>query len=213
MSISFVSLSPAVALVAALLVDAVGRVPAAPAGADARAVEVQRIRAHFDSVLAELPGHDIASLSRAQRANRSRLLGTLRAYRDAGAFPHNYDFPDRPTRTSWTARPVCAAPLRTSSHRPAAATSSIGWRRWTTTSGVPQLAGDTAFTQWLSDNGLTLDEAARIQIPYMGEPMPDVGVEPRSNSSAYTIASAVAVGGSIATSLWTTRGNADGTAA
>lgn len=41
-------------------------------------MEVSRVRSHFDSVLSE-------------------LVAALRAYRDRGVFPHNYDFPLRET--------------------------------------------------------------------------------------------------------------------
>ncbi|MCC7055174.1 MAG: hypothetical protein IT355_18010 [Gemmatimonadaceae bacterium] len=212
MSSPFVSFSPILALVGALLLDgAAGPLspPDAPAP-DARAVEVQRIRAHFDSVLTELPSHDLSARSPAQRASRDRLLGTLRAYRDAGAFPHNYDFPDRPTpyfidrKTGVlcaVAHLLASTGRRDIVDRVAAADNNV----W-----VPQLAGDTAFVHWLSDNGLTLAEAARIQVPYMG-PTPDVGPAIQNDrGSAYVIGSAAAIGGSIATSLWSTRGNADG---
>jgi hypothetical protein len=60
-------------------------------------VEVARIRAHFDSVLVGLPSRDTHALLPTQRARRSHLLRTLHTYRDAGAFPHNYDFPQQPT--------------------------------------------------------------------------------------------------------------------
>jgi hypothetical protein len=58
-----------------------------------RATEARRIQAHFDSVLIELEGNAVAGLSSQQRARRASLLETLRAYRNAGGFPHNYDFP------------------------------------------------------------------------------------------------------------------------
>src|SRR5258706_15912345 len=59
--------------------------------------EVRRIRAHFDSVLAELAARDVGALTSAQRAERSRLIDTLRTYKAGGVFPHNYDFPGAPT--------------------------------------------------------------------------------------------------------------------
>ena len=74
---------------------------------------------------------------------------------------------------------------------------------------VAELVGDTAFVNWLDVNGLTLAEAARIQVPYFGGPMPVIE-KPNSGNVAYAIGSVAAISGSIATSLWTTRGNADG---
>ena len=58
-------------------------------------MEVRRIRAHFDSALAELSARDVAELTLKQQATRARLLEILRVYRDRGIFPHNYDFPGR----------------------------------------------------------------------------------------------------------------------
>lgn len=211
MSPAFVRLTPFVALVAVLLVEAPGGslpLPSAPPEPAGRAAEVQRIRAHFDSVLDELPARDVATLSTSQRANRTLLLGVLRAYRDAGAFPHNYDFPDAPTPyfiDRGTGVLCAVAHLLDASGRRdiverVAATDNNVW--------VPQLAGDTAFTHWLDTQGLTLAEAARIQVPYMF-PSPDI-VEGRSNSQFYQVGAGVALASGAATALWSTRGNADG---
>ena len=60
-----------------------------PAPSAVRLLEVRRIRAHFDSVLAELPARDGSALTAAQRERRAALLAALRAYRDRGEFPHN----------------------------------------------------------------------------------------------------------------------------
>src|SRR5258705_452973 len=59
----------------------------------AAAVEVGRVRAHFDSVLSELGARDVSALTDAQRARRAELVTALRVYRDRGVFPNNYDFP------------------------------------------------------------------------------------------------------------------------
>ena len=86
----------------AILLTLFGALAVLPGSANARerngaAAEVQRIRAHFDSVLTELVLRDASSLTEAQRTERAALVATLRAYRDRGVFPHNYDFPDRAT--------------------------------------------------------------------------------------------------------------------
>jgi len=171
--------------------------------------ETARIRAHFDSVLSELSPDDAArprALNETQRAHRSALLATLREYRDAGVFPHNYDFPgqavpyfvDRKTGT------LCAVAnlLATSGRRDivdrvARANNNVR---------VAALAGDTAFTNWLALNGLTLGEAARIQVPY---------VQPTSNAEvarevAFGVVAPVSVGISAWTGIVNTRSNADG---
>src|SRR5580765_567638 len=58
---------------------------------------VNRIQAHFDSVLTELRSPDVRTLTPTQRARRAGLIASLQGYRDRGVFPHNYDFPGRPT--------------------------------------------------------------------------------------------------------------------
>jgi hypothetical protein len=205
---------PSVAAKVSLLLTAIASPIVSPGTADeshGRTVEVARIRAHFDSVLTELPLRDTRALTSVQRTRRSQLLRTLHAYRDAGAFPHNYDFPERPTPyfVDRETGVLCAvAQLLESTgrrdivDRVAAANNNVY---------VAELASDTAFAGWLKLNGLTLSEAARIQIPYMiGGPSPDVDGANNSRSVAYGVSTAVAIGGSIATSLWSTSGNADG---
>lgn len=208
---AFVSLMPVVAVLSAVLVNAPVPEPAFGPERLARATEVRRIRAHFDSVLTELPVHDASSLTASQRSNRARLLVTLRMYRDAGVFPHNYDFGEQPTPYFVDRKTgvLCAVAhlLETSGRRDivdrvAAIDNNVY---------VADLAGDSAFTHWLHRTGITLDEAARIQVPYMGGPMPDIIVAPKTdNTVAYSIGSAVAIGGSVAASLWSTYGNGDG---
>jgi hypothetical protein len=170
------------------------------------ATEVRRIRAHFDTVLAELDRRDLGALTREQRARRTSLVVALRHYRDRGVFPHNYDFPDAPTpyfidRKTGT---LCAVAnlLAVSGRRDivdrVAATNNNVW--------VDDLAADSAFTRWLDANGLTLHEAARIQVPY---------VEPVSNAQvarevSFAIAAPISLVGSTAMSLWNITGNADG---
>ena len=172
----------------------------------ARAAEVARIRAHFDSVLAELPRRDVSALATEQRARRSVLLGTLRAYRDAGAFPRNYDFPgeavpyfvDRGTGVLCAVAHLMASTGRRDIVDRVAAANNNVW--------VSELAGDTAFTRWLDDHGLTVAEAARIQVPYFEEGPPPSGDRARAPSSA----AAWALGGAAVASLWTARANTDG---
>ena len=172
-----------------------------------RAAEVARIRAHFDSVLSELPARDVASLSRTQRVNRSALLVTLRAYRDAGEFPHNYDFPgeavpyfvDRGTGVLCAVAHLMASTGRRDIVDRVARMNNNVW--------VPELAGDTAFTRWLDVHGLTIDEAARIQVPYVVDDSPAPSASRARSSNA---ASSIALGGALAASVWTARANADG---
>jgi hypothetical protein len=176
------------------------RAPSTPAG------EVGRIRAHFDSVLAELAARDVGALTSAQRVERARLIATLRTYREGGVFPHNYDFPGAPTpyfvdRKTGTRCAVAHLLVSTGRRdivdRVARADNNV----W-----VSRLASDTAFTHWLSAHGLTLAEAARIQMPYMAPATP----AQRARNVAFLTAAPIAVGGSAIASFWNTHGNADG---
>lgn len=209
--------TPLVLLAAALSIAAVvplRRAVPAPGTVDdtpgrRRAVEVARIRAHFDSVLHELPARDVSRLDAPRRERREALLRTLRAYRDRGVFPHNYDFPgaavpyfvDRVTGTR------CAvAHLMESTGR-----GDLVQRVASTDNNVlvAELAGDTAVLSWLDAHGLTLAEAARIQVPYVGDDSPIVA-SVGSRNAVYAVGTGVVVGGSLLTSLWNARGNSDG---
>ena len=196
-----------VAVFLILLVAAVTRPGSAiartPAGAEG---EVRRIRAHFDSVLAELAARDVGRLTEAQRMNRAALVDTLRAYRKGGIFPHNYDFPERATpyfvdRKSGTlcavAYLLASAGRRDIVDRVARADNNVM---------VAKLAPDTAFTHWLEAHGLSLAEAARIQVPYMVVETP----AQQARNTAFLTAAPIALGGSVIASFWNARGNADG---
>lgn len=207
------ALVPSSLIVASFLVLGVAAADRQPgtaphAATPGHGAEVARIRAHFDSVLAVLPSRDVAALSAAQRASRATLLQTLRGYRDAGVFPHNYDFPaaatpyfvDRKTGT------LCAVAYLMEStgrrdivDRVARADNNVR---------VHQLAGDTAFNAWLAAHGLTLDEAAWIQVPYVVDdtPMASVG----SRDPMYNMASTLSTAGATTLGLVNALGNRDG---
>ena len=159
-----------VTAVAATLASAPDRhADAAPPASVERASyesEVARIQIHFDSVLHELRSADISHLSAVQRSTREARITTLAQYRDRGVFPHNHDFAE-----SWMPYFVdhrgvlCAVAylLESSGRRDivdrvAAADNNV----W-----VADLAGDREFERWLDASGLTLSEAARIQVPYV----------------------------------------------
>ncbi len=176
-----------------------------PTSAARREAEnVARVRTHLDSVLTELEGKRVDALTDAQRVRRHALLATLRAYRDAGSFPHNYDFPGRAVpyfRDRKTGALCAVAYLLASTGRQdivarvAAANNNVR---------VPQLGGDSALSSWLNENGVTLGEAARIQVVYA-----------QSSRSAYgdfaaDVITPMAALGSLATSIDNMLGNADG---
>lgn len=171
----------------------------------ARTIEIRRIRVHFDSVLAELEGRDVAFLDATQRAQRTALLATLRSYRDRGVFPYNYDFPrdtvpyfvDRKTGTLCAVAYLLASTGRSDIvARAAFADNNVR---------VAQLSGDTAFASWLDAHGLTLAEAARIQVPYVQTP-PTVARGRSSTPAALPLAT----GASALAGAWNAFANADG---
>ena len=173
---------------------------------DARTVEVRRIRAHFDSVLAELEARDVAALGASQRDNRSMLLATLSAYRDRGVFPHNYDFPGEavPYFVDHGTGTLCAVGHLLASSGRRDIVDRVA--RTDNNVRVAQLAGDTAFTAWLDANGLTLAEAAWIQPKYQG-PSPVVATPNRKHTP---VALPVALGASALAGAWNTFANANG---
>jgi hypothetical protein len=200
-------LVPATLALAAIAVVAAnpGRVEGAASDAGRRA-EVERIRGHFDSVLVELAARDVGTLPPAQRARRASLVATLAAYRDRGIFPRNHDFPGQavPYFVDPRSGVLCAVAhlLESTGRRDMVDRVSRGENNvW-----VAQLASDTAFTGWLSANGLTLAEAARIQVPYV---QPTSRAEEARNVAFMSVAP-FAIGGAAVTSLLNALGNADG---
>jgi len=193
------------AVVAATTVAVVsGFRPSTPRNADA--TEIRRIRIHFDSVLTDLSARDVRSLTGSQLARRAAVISTLRAYRNRGVFPHNYDFPgqavpyfvDRKTGTLCAVAHLLASTGRRDIvDRVSKADNNVL---------VPQLAGDSAFSAWLSDNGLTLEEAAHIQVPYV-QPVSKAEVV---RDVAFVLVSPFALTGSALTSISNLRGNSDG---
>lgn len=175
--------------------------------------EIRRIHAHFDSVLVELTARNVSKLSDAQKENRDRLVRTLAGYNARGEFPHNDEFAaptpyfvDRRTGT------LCAVAFLLEStgrrdivNRVASANNNV----W-----VAQLAGDTAFNSWLNVNGISLDEAARIQVPYMvGEGSPNTLTGSQETGAGVKVLAAGSVlvtGTALATGAWNALGNRHG---
>jgi hypothetical protein len=169
--------------------------------------EVQRIQAHFDSVLSELRTRDVDGLTENQLSARSKLIGVLAAYRARGVFPHNRDFAgqaipyfiDRPTGTLCAVAHLLESTGRRDIVDAVAAMDNNVW--------VNDLAGNREFERWLDQHGLTLAEAARIQVPYVGDgivPEPQVSAlySPRTSSAV--------VGATAAVSLWNAFANRNG---
>lgn len=156
--------------------------------------EVVRLRSHFDSVDAELRGRNVSDLGSVQRQHRETLIKWLREYRDAGVFPVNDKFAGRLLPFFRDSRGVlCAmAYLLDRSGRGDIVDKVVQTRN---NAFIHELADDPALTQWLDENGLSVDEAARIQPSYEGIGFP--GAENRV-SSDFAITTMLLGGGSMA---------------
>jgi hypothetical protein len=129
--------------------------------------EVSRLRAHFDSVLAELRARDVSRLQPRQKAARAALVRTLAAYRDAGVFPHNHDFPgDHVPYFRDEHGTLCAMAYLVAATRRSDIVDEIARRQ--NNAYIPELAADARLEAWLDSVGLTVAEAARIQPEYDG---------------------------------------------
>jgi hypothetical protein len=169
--------------------------PADSSNSRAEAREIARIRSHFDSVLVELKSADVSTYGASQLARRATLVSTLRGYRDRGAFPNNYDFAaptpyfiDRKTGT------LCAVAFLMEStgrrdmvERIALANNNV----W-----VPDLVGNREVQTWLSASGITLAEAARIQVPYDFMP-PEPTPPPAPNNRSAAVATVASLGAAL----------------
>jgi hypothetical protein len=174
---------------------------ASPAGSTARA-EVARIHAHFDSVLVELGQRDVSMLSASQREARSSLTRTLQAYRDRSVFPNNYDFAaptpyfiDRKTGTLCAVAHLLESTGRRDIVDRVARANNNVW--------VAELAGDAELAAWLDAHGLTLVEAARIQVPYMSPAQ-------QAQQTTFMVAAPLSLAVATSTGVWNAWGNSQG---
>src|SRR6266699_3261837 len=132
---------------------------------DFRATETARIRAHLDSAERELRAKDVSSLTPAQRAARLRNLDRLHEYWVRGVFPQNTDFPgervpyfiDRYGTRCAMAYLIEQAGSGDFVARVAATNNNAR---------VQEMKNDPELGAWLWKNGITLEEAARIQPSY-----------------------------------------------
>jgi hypothetical protein len=131
--------------------------------------EVARLRAHFDSVDVELRTRDVSHLSAAQRTSRTKLIGWLREYRDAGQFPENDRYPNqaipffRDTKGT-----LCAMAYLVDRSGRGDIVDHIARTR--NNAFIRELTDDRELVAWLEASGLTVSEAARIQPAYNGDP-------------------------------------------
>jgi hypothetical protein len=127
--------------------------------------EVARIQAHILAA-EQVAGHrDLSKLTPSARQARLRLLRELRAYRERGVFPQNRDFPGRRVPYFIDADGVrCAM-----AHLIEISGGTELVRHVTRTRNnayVRELMDEPGFVAWLDRNGLTVEEAARIQPEY-----------------------------------------------
>jgi len=163
--------------------------------ADFAAAEQARIRAHLDSVERELRAKDVSTLTPTQRAARLRNLAILHVYWIRGVFPQNTDFPGQ--RVPYfidrygTREQSGGGDLVT---RVAATHNNAR---------IPELRTDPELGAWLWRNGITLEEAARIQPAYGCCPVgafciailqPCPSTTSTSASVGYKVATGVSVG-------------------
>jgi hypothetical protein len=131
----------------------------------ARRLEVARLRAHFDSVDAELRHAKALQLTPSQRVARATLIGWLREYRDAGRFPRNDRFPELAMpffRDRHGARCAMAYLIERSGRRDLV--DRIAMTR--NNAFIAELANEPALRVWLDSVGVSVTEAARIQPTY-----------------------------------------------
>ena len=172
--------------------------PPSPRALHLRA-EVARLRAHFDSVDTELRTRDVSHLSVEQRANRTRLIGWLREYRNAGRFPQNDRFPDRTIPFFRDSRgTLCALAYLVDRSGRADIVDRIAKAR--NNAYIGELTDDRDLVVWLDKSGLSVAEAARIQPAYDGGPCCVIGPnpvapDPNRVSTSYALAS-MGLGGS-----------------
>ena len=157
-----------------------------------RRLEVERLRAHFDSVDVELRAPDPAGLAPRQRASRATLIGWLREYREAGRFPLNDRFPGRAVPIFRDGRgALCAmAYLIERSGRGDLVDRVASTRNY---AFIGELADDPAVRGWLDSVGFSVAEAARVQPEYDGEG----GLTDDSVSEMYELTSVLVSGASI----------------
>jgi hypothetical protein len=132
-------------------------------------LEVARLRAHFDSVDAELRHAKALQFTSSQRRVRAILIGWLREYRDAGEFPRNDRFPElaMPFFRDGHGAPCAMAYLIERSGR-RDLVDRIALTR--NNAFIAELAEDPELRAWLDSAGLSVTEAARIQPTYSYTP-------------------------------------------
>jgi len=143
--------------------------------------EQARIRAHLASVEAVLRARPTDGLTDEQKRNRLARLDDLRAYREAGVFPRNLDFPDRliPYFIDAAGTPCAMGQLIIASGHAALAEDV---RVTMNNAYIGEIAAaDPRLQEWVDEQGMTLEEAAMVQ-PAYGAPQIDRALQIRLDS-------------------------------
>jgi hypothetical protein len=127
--------------------------------------EIARLRAHFDTVLAELRGASTESLDDSRRTARAELVARLEEYARAGRFPHNHvRIGERVPVFRDEHGTLCAMGYLIASTGRHDVVANVAAHR--NLELMDSLADDRRIVAWLDSTGLTLAEAARIQPKY-----------------------------------------------
>jgi hypothetical protein len=131
--------------------------------------EIPRLRRHFATVERELLARNVSHLTPAQRAARARNVETLRAYARSEVFPKNTDHPGRPTPyfiDRYGTRCAMAHLIEQSGQGDYVQRVSEKINN----AYIAEIAQDSELVgpllEWLQENGLTMEEAGRIQPSY-----------------------------------------------
>lgn len=160
-----------------------------------RAAEVARLRAHFDSVDAELRASDVSGLTGAQRNARARLIAWLREYRDAGRFPENDRFATPEPFFRDHRGVLCAMAYLIDRSGRGDIVDDVARTR--NNAYIRELTDDPRLVAWLDSAGLTAAEAARIQPQYGPPPTNNGGSTEKKVSRSYAVSSGVLIGASL----------------
>jgi hypothetical protein len=161
-----------------------------------RNAEVVRLRAHFDSVDAELRQRDVSQLSSGQQSSRATLIRWLGEYRDAGEFPRNDRFPQLSVPFFRDSDGVlCAMAYLIDRSGRGDLVGRVASTR--NNAFIAELADDPDLRAWLDSVGLSVGEAARIQPTYDGGP----GIVENENVSTGYAATSIVVSGASLTTL------------
>jgi hypothetical protein len=125
--------------------------------------EQQRVRAHLEGAYTQLTTSEPTGLSTTQRQARARALQVLRKYIDRGVYPHNPGHPLTPIFVDASGTRCAMGELlaKLGGH---AIVEHVRHTRNLATVGV--LADEPGLVEWLTENGLTPEEAALVQPAY-----------------------------------------------